>query len=121
MDPIFLFTLDNYRGVVGKPCALTSDAWTAGTGHSKNSFHYLGRAADCRFLDPKTKEPLSLAEHVLIAMKAPFNGVGIYTWWPNGAGLHFDNRAENERKIWVSEKAGEYVNLTPEILLRLLQ
>jgi uncharacterized protein YcbK (DUF882 family) len=118
MDPEFLIQLDDFRHVIDKPCVLTCAAF-ANQGHSDQSYHYKGRAADVRFIDPTTREPLTLREHIFIAMKAPFGGVGIYTWSAMGPFLHLDNRvAEYERKIWVSKKEGQYENLSVEFLER---
>lgn len=115
MDPHFLMGLDDYRDEVGKPCQLTCPAF-ARTGHACQSYHYLGMAADLRFVDPETWRPLSLEEHIIIALRSPFGGVGIYTW-SHDPFIHFDDRPiGKDRKIWVSEKEGEYQNLSIEFL-----
>lgn len=120
MDPDFILQLDNWRHVVGYPFVLTCPAY-ATAGHAENSFHYKGRAADGRFVHPDTREPLSISEHIVLALRSPFGGVGIYTYSANGPFLHVDNRiATYDRKIWVCEKAGEYVNLNAEFLKKYL-
>jgi hypothetical protein len=121
MNVAFLLKLDAYITHVKKAhknaiCVLTAEAWTDGHGHSDKSYHYLGRAVDCRFVDATTKKPLSLVDHLFIALKSPFSGVGIYTWSANGPYLHFDDRKESERKIWVCTKRGQYENLNAEFL-----
>lgn len=115
MNANFLLKLDRFRGAVGQPFDLTTPAYTT-YGHSDGSYHYRGLAVDGRFVDAKTRKPLTLAEHILIALKAPFNGVGIYTWSPKGTFLHLDDRKSDERKIWVSDKQGKYENLSSDWL-----
>ncbi len=118
MDPDFLIQLDNFRNIIGAPFVLTTPAY-AQSGHSANSYHYKGRAVDGRFVHAGSRESLSIIEHVMIALRAPFGGVGIYTWGAGGPFLHMDNRtATYDRKIWVSEKQGQYENLTPDFLRR---
>lgn len=120
MDADFVQQLDHFRGIIGKPFVLTCAAF-ATHGHSENSYHYKGRAADGRFVDSDTHEALSIKEHILIALRAPFGGVGIYTHSSLGPFLHFDNRvATYDRKIWTSEKEGHYENLSIDFLSRYL-
>lgn len=115
MDPAFLILLDNFRATIPYRIVLTSPAF-AGSGHAENSYHYKGRAVDCR-LKTMNGRVASLQEHVLIALRSPFGGVGIYTWSPLGPFLHFDNRTMMEdRKIWVCEKKGIYRNLDERFL-----
>lgn len=115
MDSNFVIKLDSFRGEIAKPFVLTVEAY-AKDGHSENSYHYKGLACDGRFIDPVTRQALPLIEQVMIALKAPFNGVGIYTYHQNGPFLHFDDRNSAERKIWVCRSKGVYENLTPEFL-----
>lgn len=116
MDPFFLLQLDRFRAEVNLPFHLSAPAY--GTkGHSKDSFHYVGRAVDGRFINPTDKKPISLRSHFVLAMKSPFNGIGLYTWWPNGPGIHLDNRdGVNGRKIWVSRAPNQYEPLTVSFL-----
>ena len=119
MDRDLLLQLDLFRHVINLPFQVTRGY--AMEGHAENSFHYKGRAVDGRFLDPTTRGPLSVAETILIALRAPFGGVGIYTHWAGGPGLHFDNRvATYDRKIWTSEAPGEYQNLSLAFLSKYL-
>lgn len=116
MDENFVTMLDQWRGFCGFPFHLTTPAY-ATSGHAENSFHYKGRAADGRFIEPRTKMPLTLKQHILFAILSPFNGVGIYTWSKNGPFLHVDNRVTaGRRQIWVCEKAGQYEPLTMAFL-----
>lgn len=116
MDEDFLRALDQFRGVINKPCVLTCPAYSE-TGHLAHSQHYLGKAVDCRFIDPMTSLPLSLKEHLIIAMRAPFQGVGIYTWSSFGPFLHLDFRvSDGSRKFWVSKSQDHYENISVEFL-----
>lgn len=120
MDPDFLLQLDNFRAVIAKPFSLLCGYESSG--HAENSYHYKGRAVDGRFLDLETREALSLEEHLLIALRAPFGGVGIYTWGSGGPFLHLDNRlATHDRKIWVSTEKGKYENLSLSFLKHILK
>lgn len=117
MNPDFLLELDNFRSTLS--CQIRILCGFAISGHAVDSYHYRGRAVDCRLI--KDGAPLSISEHILIAIKAPFGGVGIYTHSPNGPFLHLDNRlATYDRKIWVCEKEGEYQNLSLEFLRKYL-
>lgn len=118
MDPELLNKLDLFREEIGKKCKVLSGFATSG--HAPKSYHYLGKAVDCRFMD-ENGIPLSLWDHFLIAMKAPFNGVGIYSHSNWGPFLHFDVRESSERKIWVCEKEGQYRPLSPLYMKRMLE
>jgi len=90
-------------------------------GHSENSQHYLGRAADGHliefdkerspnFFDVKTmdeelkkllnKEDKTIFEQAVIARLHGFTGVGMYPDWKPAPGLHLDIRKENPI-VWV--------------------
>lgn len=115
MDPDFVVQLDNFRGVIGFPFHVLSGY--SSSGHAENSYHYKGRAVDGRFIRPGSRESLSLAEHVLIAIRAPFGGVGIYTWGSGGPFLHLDDRlATHDRKVWISRSEGKYENISIEFI-----
>lgn len=113
MDPAFLILLDKFRGVIGH--SFTVNEGFAADGHAPNSFHYQGRAVDGRFIN--RGRVLSIEEHISIAMKSPFGGIGIYTWSPNGPFVHFDNRPiDNYRRVWVCEKKGQYSSFSGHFL-----
>ena len=104
MDQRFMARLDDFRAEVGLPMRILSGYAT--TGHVENSEHYYGRAVDLRIYSKNGKKPLSMAETFIIAMRAPFYGVGIYSysWAPF---IHLDGRYGGPlRKIWVAEKEG---------------
>jgi uncharacterized protein YcbK (DUF882 family) len=118
MDHDFLIQLDNFRGHVNHAFRVLCGFDTEG--HVKNSYHYIGRAVDGRFLNMEG-EPLSLKEHLMIVLGSPFGGAGIYTWSPNGTFLHLDNRpAQFNRKIWICEEKGIYRNLDEAFIQKAL-
>ena len=66
-------------------------------GHTKNSQHYLGKAADFHI------ENMSLINQYLAAERFMFTGIGIYPDW-NNPGLHCDVRCksnEQSQDRWV--------------------
>jgi len=106
----FVYELDQFRDAVRKRFVVTRGFAT--TGHATDSYHYKGRAVDGRFVD-EDGVSLSLAEHIAICMQAPFNGIGIYTYSPNGTFVHFDNRLSQFRRvIWVCNEPGVYRPIT---------
>jgi uncharacterized protein YcbK (DUF882 family) len=114
MNHSLLLQLDYFREASGVPFVVTNGFDTSG--HVTNSYHYSGRAVDGRFVE-KSGKVLSLREHIILALKSPFGGIGIYTWSARGPFVHFDNRnILGERKIWVCEKQGSYTPFTSEFL-----
>lgn len=108
MDGYFMEAIDQFREDIG--VSMSIHCGYATEGHAENSYHYLGRAIDFHFEEEGRR--LSLEEHILLALRSPFGGIGIYTWSPNGPFLHFDNRKiEGARKIWICENQGIYRNL----------
>lgn len=122
MDPAFLIKLDKFRGHVGelfRDVSFKVHEGFATSGHSANSYHYKGLAVDGRFW--RNGKPLSIADHMAIAMISPFGGVGIYTWSPNGAFLHFDDRIiENKRAVWACASEGKYEPFSGQFLSKSL-
>jgi uncharacterized protein YcbK (DUF882 family) len=114
MDPGFLRKLDAFRASVGYPFEVHEGYATSG--HAIGSYHYKGMAVDGRFTHQG--KALSLEEHIAIAMKAPFGGIGIYTWSHNGPFLHLDDRPiDDRRRVWVCEQAGQYSPFSGQFLL----
>lgn len=66
-----VFNLENLRIFANKPCVLTCKAFTQ-DGHSPNSQHYKGNAADWRLLNA------SLVEMFILAERFNFSGIGLY-------------------------------------------
>ena len=71
MSSFLVFTIEAMRFLAKNPIVLTSPAYT-GRGHSKNSLHYIGQAADIRVLG------MSLMDMFILASRFPFTGIGIY-------------------------------------------
>ena len=85
-------------------------------GHTKNSQHYLGRAADLRIVG------VSLINQYLLAERFNFGGLGVYPEWSN-PGLHCDVRHKDHEEAqdrWVRIR-GQYRVLTEAILRKIMQ
>lgn len=85
--------LDTVRHLADTPFELTSPAYTRRTGHSKDSYHYYGHAAD--FYLPKLR-PLD-AYDLLVSVFEDMGvygkiGFGFYPDWVT-PGFHLDDRA----------------------------
>ena len=101
IDPLLIYYLDQLRDFAGRPFKINYG--TQGV-HSPNSQHYLGRAVDGYFPD------LSIKEQFLLAIRFPFNGIGIYPFW-NNPGLHLDVRklrSQQFRSMWWRDASGDY-------------
>jgi hypothetical protein len=89
----FVRTLYTVRHLADTPFELTSPAYTRRTGHSKDSLHYYGRAAD--FWLPR-KTPFQAYDLLALTLKdmGVYNkvGFGFYPDWTT-PGFHFDDRA----------------------------
>lgn len=84
MDHNLIIRLDQLRELAGKPIIIHCGYATEG--HSLNSFHYKGMAADLHI------EGYSLLDQYLLAEQAgPFGGIGVYPDWSR-PGLHLDVR-----------------------------
>ena len=92
MDFRFVRFLDTVRHLSDTPFELTSPAWTKRTGHSKKSFHYIGRAADFR-LPKKTKwEAYDLLIDTF-GMMGVSGKIGFGFYPHEGPFFHLDDRA----------------------------
>lgn len=101
VNPYLVIALDTLRDAVGKPIIIHCAYKTSG--HSKNSMHYVGKAADIHIVG------LSVVDQYLAAEKLGlFNGIGVYKHW-NNPGLHLDIRTQPAR--WGRNAAGVYVAL----------
>lgn len=107
MNEKFVKKLDAFRAFVNHPIFITEGY--AINGHSPNSYHYKGMAADCKFINKDLKF------HVWAALHSPFGGVGIYTWGPF---LHLDDRPHlpGKRTIWISHRPQIYEPFNMEFL-----
>ena len=84
-------------------------------GHTKDSQHYLGRAADFHIAG------VSLVNQYLLAERFNFGGIGVYPEW-NNPGLHCDVRHkdhEEPQDRWVRIR-GQYRILTEAILRKIM-
>jgi uncharacterized protein YcbK (DUF882 family) len=116
MDPVFLHQLDEFRSLIDAQFIVTEDF--AVNGHANASLHYRGRAVDGHF--EKNGKRLSAIEQLFLALKSPFNGIGIYTWSENGAFLHLDNRSTFDRHIWTCEHKDVYKPLNLDFIKKII-
>lgn len=97
MDEEFIFLLDSFAIKVGHPiiihCGYDTD------GHSPQSYHYKGRAADLHI------NGVPLIQQYRMAKDFGFTGIGVYRHWRN-PGLHLDNRTKPAS--WIRDKQGLY-------------
>lgn len=93
MDFKYVQLLDTVRHLADTPFELTSPAWTKRTGHSKKSFHYIGRAADFRMPRQTMWDAYDLMRETLGAMGV--SGKVGFGFYPHGgpAFFHLDDRA----------------------------
>jgi hypothetical protein len=87
------------------------NAGFATDGHSKDSQHYLGNAAD-GFLHIDNN-PITLEVQAITAIRAGFTGIGLYPEW-NTPGVHVDVRPiafPEVKTIWV-QRQGTYLQFT---------
>lgn len=83
---------------------------------SPASQHNYGFAADLHIKD------LPLIEQFMAAVRFPFNGIGVYSWW-NNPGLHCDIRRKlphKPRSFWYSPEKGIYLPLDTEAFRKIL-
>ena len=106
VNPYLVIALDALREAVNKPIVLHYAYATKG--HSENSMHYIGKAADIHIVG------MSLIDQYLAAEKLGlFNGIGVYLDW-NNPGLHLDIRQKPAR--WGRNVSGHYVALNDKFV-----
>jgi len=120
IDTTSLLMLDRMRHIEGgiKDIFICVNADFAYEGHSKNSWHYRGKAFDISILDRKTKEPLPILEQYIMVTRYFFTGIGVYPYW-NRPGLHIDTRPMtiySRRIFWWLGKDGKYNNNMNEFM-----
>jgi len=99
--------LDALREFSGHPVIIHCGYATSG--HSGNSQHYLGKAADLHIVG------VSLVNQYLLAERFNFGGLGLYPEWKN-PGLHCDVRykgIEEPQSRWIKTR-GQYRILTED-------
>ena len=98
-----VYWLDEMRDLAGHPINIHCCCETEG--HRKDSYHPLGMAVDIHVVR------MSLVDQLLLALKFPFNGVGVYPFW-NNPGLHVDLRPLiGYKRLWYRDRKGTYHNL----------
>lgn len=102
MSKNLVYNLENLRIFVGKPLTLTCPAYTPGNGHSQNSQHYFGNAADW------TVKGLSILNMYILAERFNFTGIGLY---PNNGNpfVHTDVRETDCMNVqcrWIAVPGG---------------
>lgn len=98
IDRDLVYTIERMRIYAQKPCILTSPAYTT-IGHSPNSFHYKGLAADLRF------KGASLLEMYILAERFNFSGIGLYPISGRGPFMHLDKRPHDPLNVqarWIA-------------------
>ena len=110
VDPWLIYCLDALREIANRPIII--HCAYAENGHSDNSQHYKGKAADIHI------KGLNVVDQYLIAEKSNlFNGIGVYPFW-NNPGLHIDIR--NVPARWGRNAANIYMPLDSKFLLSAL-
>lgn len=102
MEEAFMLKVLMLRKALDAPMYITAGYCT--TGHSKNSYHYKGRAIDFWIILSPRKVMRQIDRFGL------FNGVGHYFWWQH-KGFHIDDRDERKYQRWLSPKKGKYIYL----------
>jgi hypothetical protein len=103
----FVLKLDLFRSHVGSPITIHENGGFSVKGHSENSLHYSGLAADLHVT--QAIGPRDVIEQALLAYKWTFLSIGIYPYW-NRPGLHLDDRSAigKEKVVWFRDKGGLY-------------
>jgi hypothetical protein len=107
MQDDFLLSLYKFRVAMDNPMIV--HVGYATSGHSRNSFHYQGRAIDFHF----KYNPVPTRKIIVTAIKCGLYGIGFYPYW-NNPGCHLDNRSPGKFNIWSRNKAGRYTYTFPE-------
>lgn len=104
MEMAFMLKVLMLRKALDTPMHIISGYCTSG--HSKNSYHYKGRALDfwTKYSPRKTLR--------IIDRLGLFNGVGLYPW-SNPDTFHIDDRGNGRYQRWLSPKKGKYIYLLP--------
>lgn len=99
---VLIFALDELRKNIGKPIHI-NNAYSI-SGHSSNSYHYKGMAADIHIKN------MSVIDQFIWASRFDvFNGIGVYPNW-NNPGLHLDIRPFKDKLSKESRWMGVRIN-----------
>ena len=108
MQDDFLLSLYKFRVAMDTPMIL--HVGYATKGHSRNSYHYQGRAIDFRF----KYNPVPTRKIIVTAIKCGLHGIGFYPHWtPYPGGMHLDNRTAGGFNVWSRSKKGIYTYTFP--------
>lgn len=99
MSPRLLELLDAFREAWGRPVRISPDGGALGRhlGPDATSQHNWDRWGEVRAADviPAAMISRPLAESAIVLAKSVgFTGIGLYTFWASGPGLHLDVRAD---------------------------
>lgn len=119
MSLSFVMALDKYHRLLSQhlgydiAIVIHQNGGYATGGHSSNSAHYKGKAADFHAVNKQTGLIIDWMDLWIVAEKcALFNGIGLYPGW-HSPGLHVDRGAPYRR--WMRSD-GLYLPLTAENL-----
>jgi hypothetical protein len=109
----FLLKLDILGSQIGCPIMVHKNGGFAVSGHSRNSLHYMGLAADVNICDA-SGAPMDVVQQALLVYKWTFLSIGIYSCWDSLdepghlPGLHLDDRTAigQPKKVWFQGPAG---------------
>lgn len=114
MHPLLIFIMEKFRMALPNGCWIKVHCGYKEGGHTKNSFHYKGRAIDFHIVGCSL---LEAERHLIKFLKRPmlfdnkthcllnYVGLGIYPDW-NDPGFHLDIRGK--KASW-SRLGGQYV------------
>ena len=102
MMQTFMLKVLMLRKAIDTPMHITAGYRTSG--HSKNSYHYKGRAIDF-WTKLSPRKVLRQIDRFGL-----FNGVGLYPW-SNPDVFHIDDRDERKYQRWLSPEKGKYIYL----------
>jgi len=103
--------LDKVRDIANVPIII--NVAYNDSGHSKNSYHYKGKAVDFYF-----KGLTNLEQFACISAVPELKGIGYYPWW-NNPGWHCDIRENN--LFWISPKYENYIYDSKKLLNYLIR
>ena len=109
-NALLVMLLDKLRFTIGCPIHMNHKVGGCvdmlGThGHSDDSFHLYENG--CRAGDLWVETNMSLREQYNYVCRAPFRGIGIYSWW-NHPGFHVDAGPIQRTQHWYSPRKGVY-------------
>lgn len=114
MDPSTLHIHDKFRSTLPKGCWIKVHCGYKDTGHTKNSYHYVGKAIDWHI---EGMNPVEAEKHLMRFLRTPLSingsvvqlinymGVGVYPDWVT-PGFHTDTRGT--KASW-ARIGGKYV------------